>query len=94
MKPLSRRSITTGLAAAVTAIPGLGLCKSVEAGDLREIVYDFARQLLNDKRGLTFGESSERLVGAALVEKGPSAVARGANRRSTKKEAGAGLAPA
>ena len=49
MKPLSRRSITTGLAAAVTAIPGLGLCKSVEAGDLREIVHDFARQLLNDK---------------------------------------------
>ena len=71
MKPLSRRSITTGLAAAVTAIPGLGLCKSVEAGDLREIVHDFARQLLNDKRGLTFGESSERLVGAALVEKRP-----------------------
>ena len=26
MKPLSRRSVTTGLAAAVTAIPAVGLC--------------------------------------------------------------------
>lgn len=30
MKPLSRRSVTTGLAAAVTAIPAVGLCKGVE----------------------------------------------------------------
>ena len=30
MKPLSRRSVTTGLAAAVTAIPAVGLCKNAE----------------------------------------------------------------
>ena len=37
MKPLSRRSVTTGLAAAVTALPAVGLCVglrgSVEAPD-------------------------------------------------------------
>jgi len=31
MKPLSRRSVTTGLAAAVTAIPALGLCATAKA---------------------------------------------------------------
>jgi hypothetical protein len=30
MKPLSRRSVTTGLAAAVTAIPAVGLAKDAE----------------------------------------------------------------
>jgi hypothetical protein len=31
MKALSRRSVTTGLAAAVTAIPAVGLCQSASA---------------------------------------------------------------
>jgi hypothetical protein len=30
MKPLTRRSVTTGLAAAVVAIPAVGLCKGVK----------------------------------------------------------------
>ena len=30
MKPLSRRSVTTGLAAAVTAIPAVGLCAGLK----------------------------------------------------------------
>ena len=30
MKPLSRRSVTTGLAAAVAAIPAVGLCKGAK----------------------------------------------------------------
>jgi hypothetical protein len=33
MKPLTRRSVTTGLAAAVTAIPAVGLCKGVKNDD-------------------------------------------------------------
>ena len=37
MKPLTRRSVTTGLAAAVTAIPAVGLCKGVSQ-DLRELI--------------------------------------------------------
>ena len=31
MKPLTRRSVTTGLAAAVTVIPAGGLCKGAES---------------------------------------------------------------
>ena len=33
MKPLSRRSVTTGLAAAVTVIPAVGLARAVPADD-------------------------------------------------------------
>ena len=39
MKPLSRRSVTAGLAAAVTAIPAVGFCTGVKDGsELRELI--------------------------------------------------------
>ena len=39
MKPLSRRSVTTGIAAAVAAIPAVGLCKGAkESSELRELI--------------------------------------------------------
>ena len=37
MKPLTRRSVTTGLAAAVTAIPAVGLCEGVSQ-ELRQLI--------------------------------------------------------
>jgi hypothetical protein len=46
MKPLSRRSVTTGLAAAVTAIPALGLCKGAEGpSELAAIVRRYFAEL-------------------------------------------------
>jgi len=39
MKPLSRRSVTTGLAAAVAVIPLVGLCKGArESAELRDLI--------------------------------------------------------
>jgi hypothetical protein len=39
MKPISRRCVTTGLAAAVTAIPAVGLCRgATEGGELRSLI--------------------------------------------------------
>ena len=43
MKPLSRRSVTTGLAAVVTAIPVVG--SSVALGDAREWIKHHTREL-------------------------------------------------
>ena len=49
MKPLSRRSITTGLAAAVTAIPAVGLCvghmANGEPGQLAALVRRYFEEV-------------------------------------------------
>lgn len=61
MKPLTRRSVTTGLAAAVTAIPALAFCKGAGEADLFDRVRTFARQLVTDTSArLTAGEWVER----------------------------------
>lgn len=47
MKPLSRRSVTTGLAAAVTAIPAVALCAAATTEpDVLDRVRAFSRQLM------------------------------------------------
>jgi hypothetical protein len=46
MKPLSRRSVTAGLAAAVTAIPTVGLCKGARSDD-DQAWRDLWRQTIN-----------------------------------------------
>lgn len=38
-KPISRRSVTTGLAAAVTAIPAVGLCVAARGDPLARIKH-------------------------------------------------------
>jgi hypothetical protein len=46
MKPLSRRSVTTGLAAAVTAVPAVGFCKGAEGpSELAAIVRRYFAEL-------------------------------------------------
>jgi hypothetical protein len=57
---LTRRSVTAGLAAAVTAIPVVGLHAAGAEPNLLERVRTFARDLLADKSKTTFGEWVER----------------------------------
>jgi hypothetical protein len=49
MKPLSRRSVTTGLAAAVTAIPALRLCAARKSDPMDRIKHHTA-ELANAMR--------------------------------------------
>ena len=51
MKPLSRRSVTTGLAAAVMAIPAVGLCASRKS-DATARVEHHTRELEKAMRDL------------------------------------------
>ena len=59
MKPLTRRSVTTGLAAAVTVIPAVGLCFAAKAkptpGKRIKLALDELRAALVDHYpGVTF----------------------------------------
>ena len=51
MKPLSRRSVTAGLAAAVTLIPAVGLCASLKT-DASARVEHHSRELEKAMRDL------------------------------------------
>ena len=56
MKPLSRRSVTTGLAAAVTALPAVGLARAVPADDkLLSVISRYRVEIaaVNASRGLS-----------------------------------------
>lgn len=44
MKPLSRRSVIAGSAAAVTALPTLGLCKVAESGPVSDPLLEGIRR--------------------------------------------------
>ena len=62
MKPVTRRSVTTGLAAAVTAIPAVGLCKGATAASTEDLIREFIQKLLTERDGLTAGEWVDRKV--------------------------------
>jgi hypothetical protein len=62
MKPLTRRSVTTGLAAAMTALPALGLCKSATGTSTEDLIREFIQKLLTERDGLTGGEWVERKI--------------------------------
>jgi hypothetical protein len=66
MKPLSRRSVTTGIVAAVTAIPAVGLATSLRAhpGDDKLLAairrYKSEVAAINASHGLTDEERRSR----------------------------------
>ena len=56
MKPLTRRSVTTGLAAAVTVIPAVGLARAVPADDkLLRVISRYRAEIaaVNASHGLS-----------------------------------------
>jgi hypothetical protein len=56
MKPLiSRRSVTTGAIAALTAIPAIGLCKSAKADPLLKVIGRYRAEIaaVNASHGLS-----------------------------------------
>ena len=59
MRPLSRRSVTTGMVAAVTAIPAIGLCKSAKADPLLKVIGRYRAQIA--AASATQGLSDEEL---------------------------------
>jgi len=62
MKPLSRRSVATGLAAAVTAIPAMGLCKGASGASTEDLIREFIQKLLTERDCLTAGEWVDRKI--------------------------------
>jgi hypothetical protein len=68
MKPLSRRSVTTGLAAAVTAIPAVGLCKSASRASTEDLIREFIHKLLTERDGLTAGEWVDRKITIRVLQ--------------------------
>ena len=60
MKPLTRRSVTTGLAAAVTVIPVAVALPAQHGQSTTDLIRAFIRKLLTERNDITAGEWIER----------------------------------